>query len=100
MEQTANDMKAKLIKEYMSQFQSNEERLEELRRLMRGEESGIEDFLEARPKGAGLPSPQEMHQALLKGVNAALEVPERTEMNPLGGSGAEERKAKEMKKEQ
>ena len=99
MEQAESNVKAKLVKEYMSQFQSNEERLEELKLLMRGEESGVSQFLESRPANAGLPSPQEMHQALLKGVSAALEIPESPVMNPLGGKEGEERKAKELGKE-
>ena len=85
MNESKDELKARLIKDYMTQFQSNEERLEELGRLLKGEKTEPV----SSTKGASvsdkpeMPSAEDIHQNLLKSVTDSLKPPEVPELSPF-----------------
>jgi len=85
MNDQKEDIKARLIKDTMTNLQSNEERMEELRSLMRGEKPDPVSFVKERsPSGeVEMPSPMELHQTLLKGVTESMEPKRLPELGPF-----------------
>ena len=85
MNESKDELKARLIKDYMTQFQSNEERLAELGSLMKGEEADPVTFLKERSSSGKLemPSAEEVHQNLLKGVTDSIKTQDIPELSPF-----------------
>ena len=85
MNESKDKLKARLIKDYMTQFQSNEERLAELKGLMKGEEADPIAVIKERSFSGKLemPSPEEIHQSLLKGVTDSIKKTEIPAVSPF-----------------
>ncbi len=73
----ADELKKRLIKDYLAGFQTNQERMEELRRLMSGEMPGDDPILTEllEKKELQFPGPKTSHQVLLRGIARELEIP-------------------------
>ena len=102
MEQSNKELKERLIKEYMSSLQSNEERLAELKGLTHRELPGTLSAAkeEQKPGKQELPSPAEMQEALLGGHARTLEMPELPKPKTSTGLGGEERSKKKIATEE